>query len=270
MSRPTLVALGQYFKPFGIALLFIAACGTAASPQSSPPSAAARTPVTWLIFIDDLHLDFRNTGRLRDMLKTIVRELVQDGDQVAVASSGPSSLAVDATTDRERVALEIKKATGNALKYEDILQPYGSAEVLYRVSISVTRAQLFLTKASLAEPALKAMLYISNGSGFHAVPDPAQPAKVGRMRVPTRSEIAEQLAQLTATATQTGVRIFAIDHPRTTALDDPFAQPGDPGWEAHLFARQALLRSISGNTAGFAIIDGDFVAQLRRVADAIR
>ena len=252
------MTLGKQFSFLGVAfLLFCAVC------------TAAQAPVTWLIFVDDLHLEFRNTGRIRDRLRTIVKELVQDGDQVALAGSGPSSIALDATNDREQVALEIRKATGNALKYEDILQPYGSAEVLYRVSVSVTSAQSFLAKASNAESGLKAMLFISNGSSVDAVPDPAQPAKFGRLRVPTRSEIVEQLAQLTATATHAGVRIFAIDP--LVAVEDLLAPPVDPAaWQAHLFARQALLRSMSGNTAGFAIIDGDFVAQLRRVADAIR
>jgi hypothetical protein len=41
-------------------------------PQTSAPLVTAGN--LWLIFVDDLHLDFPNTGRLRDLLRTISRE----------------------------------------------------------------------------------------------------------------------------------------------------------------------------------------------------
>src|SRR5690349_16393166 len=50
----------------------------------------------FLILVDDLHMDFRNTGRIRDIFKKIRRELIHDGDMFAIVSTGPSSIAVDA------------------------------------------------------------------------------------------------------------------------------------------------------------------------------
>ena len=248
-----------------IALFFIPACGTAFA-QQPPPAAAATAPVTWMIFVDDLHLDFVSTGRLRDMLRTIMKELVLDGDQVAMASSGPSGVAIDPTTDRGVLTDAIKRVIGNGLKYEDILAAPTSAEVLYRASISVTTAQSLAANASRIAGA-KALLYLSNGSSYSIVPDPPQTSRtIGGRRVSNRAEIEDQVAKLTATAAESGLRIFAIE-PRALL---PAPVPGDPGWPVHLIAQQNSLRSISDKTGGFTSVDGTLTTQLRRVAEAMQ
>ena len=47
-------------------------------------STAALGLVTWLVFVDDLHLDFRNTGRLRALLRLVSSELIRNDDRFAV------------------------------------------------------------------------------------------------------------------------------------------------------------------------------------------
>ena len=248
-----------------IAVLCVAVFG-AAFAQSRPPDAPG-APVTWIIFVDDLHLDFRNTGRIRNMVKTIAAELIREEDQFAIVSSGPSSLAVDPTADRAVLSSSIRKITGNALKYEDMQTGYGPAEVRYRASIAVTTARSVLANAPRLS-GRKAMLYISNGSSFDALPDQTErPRSPAGPPAFTRSQIHEQLAELTTTATHSEVRIFAID---------PWAVFGDPlavtstGWETHRSATTTFLRSIADKTAGFAIVAGDFVTDLRRVSNAVR
>src|SRR3954464_9503378 len=81
----------------------------------------AQPAARWLILVDDLHLDFRNTGHLRVLLKTIAAELIRDGDQVAIYSTGPSSVSVAWTSDRSVVDSVVKKIAGNSLKVSDIL-----------------------------------------------------------------------------------------------------------------------------------------------------
>jgi hypothetical protein len=53
----------------------------------------------FLIFVDDLHMDFRNTGRIRDIFKKISKELIHEGDMFGIVSTGPSSIAIDMTYD---------------------------------------------------------------------------------------------------------------------------------------------------------------------------
>jgi hypothetical protein len=57
-------------------------------------------------------MDFRNTGRIRDLFKKISKELVHDGDMFAIVSTGPSSIAIDATYDRKRLDEAINKISG--------------------------------------------------------------------------------------------------------------------------------------------------------------
>ena len=42
----------------------------------------------FLILVDDLHMDFRNTGRIRDIFKKIRKKLIHDGDMFAIVSTG--------------------------------------------------------------------------------------------------------------------------------------------------------------------------------------
>src|SRR5512138_1017302 len=51
-------------------------------PPSRPTSDAAGR--IWLIFVDDLHLDFPNTGRIKDLFKKISNELVHEGDMFGI------------------------------------------------------------------------------------------------------------------------------------------------------------------------------------------
>ena len=229
---------------------------------NAPTRVTAQAPVTWLIFVDDLHLDFRNTGRIRDVIRTMTSELIQQGDRFAIASSGPSSLAVAATTDRDILAPTTRQATGNALKLEDILQtPDASAEVFYRASTAMAAARSMLASVR-PDAGPTAMLYVSNGYSFDLLPDPAPDARLIRGRTFNRAEVREQLQQLTSTATLNGVRIFVIDR-RTTFLGDP--APVGPLWAAHLTEMRRVLQGIAEVTGGFAIVDGELTAELKRV-----
>ena len=66
----------------------------------------------FLLFVDDLHLDFRNTGRIRDLFKKIAKNLIHDGDMFGIVSTGPSSLAIDMTYDKQ--AARRSRSSGSA------------------------------------------------------------------------------------------------------------------------------------------------------------
>lgn len=92
-----------------------------AAPVYPPTQVKADGGALWVIFIDDLHLDFRATGRLRDLFGTISQALIRDGDSFAVVSTGPSSLAIDATQDPKRLDEAKSRISGAGLKPSDIL-----------------------------------------------------------------------------------------------------------------------------------------------------
>src|SRR5437016_6579326 len=109
-----------------------------------PPS-RPKTDVSgriFLFFVDDLHLQFHNTGRVRDLFKKIAKELVHDGDMFGIVSSGPSSIAIDMTYDKNRLDEAISKIAGNELKPTDIINgpsaAEGTREVRYRAHVAVS------------------------------------------------------------------------------------------------------------------------------------
>jgi hypothetical protein len=71
MTRSTRVLLAL----LGLISLF----GTAVMHESRAHSLQA-APVAWMLFVDDMHLDFRNTGRLRTFARTVISELAEEGD----------------------------------------------------------------------------------------------------------------------------------------------------------------------------------------------
>jgi VWFA-related protein len=61
-----------------------------------PPTrpASSDSGRVFFIFVDDSHLDFRDTGRIRRLFKQIAEELVHQGDMFGIVSTGTSSRRV--------------------------------------------------------------------------------------------------------------------------------------------------------------------------------
>src|ERR1051325_6468860 len=135
----------------------------------------------FLFFVDDLHLQFHNTGRIRDLFKRISKELVHDGDMFAIVSSGPSSIAQDLTYDRSRLADAIKQIAGNELRPDEIIQgpsgAEGPSEVRYRAHVAFSTVNDALTQLEQVHNRRKAFVYVSDGYDFN----PFQDARLGLM-----------------------------------------------------------------------------------------
>jgi VWFA-related protein len=138
-------------------------------PPSRPTSDASGR--VFLIFVDDLHLDFRNTGRIRELFKKIAKELIHEGDMFGIVSTGPSSLAIDMTYDRKRLDQAIDKISGAGLSPKDILEtPDGSqgpAEVRYRAHVAFSTAYDIMGNLEQVHNRRKAFIYVSNGYDFN-------------------------------------------------------------------------------------------------------
>jgi hypothetical protein len=96
----------------GLALLgLIALFGSAVMHQPRAQSLQAAS-VAWMLFVDDMHLDFRNTGRLRTFARTVVNELAQERDLIAMWTSGPSAVFTDFTASGAPLP-QLKEIVGN-------------------------------------------------------------------------------------------------------------------------------------------------------------
>jgi VWFA-related protein len=148
------------------------------------PPARPKTDVSgriFLFFVDDLHLQFHNTGRVRDLFKRISKELVHDGDMFGIVSSGPSSIAVDMTYDKARLDEAIKKIAGSELKPTDIINgssgAEGPSEVRYRAHVAFSTVNDLLNNLESVHNRRKALVYVSDGYDFN----PFQDARLGLM-----------------------------------------------------------------------------------------
>jgi VWFA-related protein len=226
------------------AVVMLETVGTATQTRAVPQ---ARDPIgiAWLIFVDDLHVDFRNTGYLRTLLKSIATDLIRDRDVFAARSSGPSSVSIDLTSDKKRFEDIIPKASGSGLKANEIQAAplMGSGEREYRVNVSLAAASELI--ASVHAPnRRKALVYVSNGY---------------------TTDVSAQLSELTRAARRANVTIFAID---------PRGLPGSPLAGERSAGTQSSLRAIGEPTRGFALLDEknyeDGMTRIRRAVLTLR
>jgi len=137
-------------------------------PQRPTNDASGRI---FILFVDDLHLDFKNTARVRDLLKKIKANLIHPGDMFGIVSSGPSSIAIDLTYDTKRIDEALKKVMGGALKPTDVIQgpegQDGPSEVRYRAHVAFSTVADLLDNLSKVHNRRKALIYVSNGYDFN-------------------------------------------------------------------------------------------------------
>jgi VWFA-related protein len=135
----------------------------------------------FVFFVDDQHLSFHNTGRVRELFSKMAKELVHDGDLFGIVSSGPSSIQVQMTYDKTRLQDAIKKMTGNELTPDDIINgtsgPGGPSEIRYRARVAFSTVEETLNNLEQVHNRRKALVYVSDGYDFI----PFQAARLGLM-----------------------------------------------------------------------------------------
>ena len=177
LASMTVVTGGRVFNPM--------AAPVAAAPEGIIlPKRRAVSDVSgriFLFFVDDQHLQFGNTGRVRELFKKIAKELVHDGDLFGIVSSGPSSIAVDMTYDKTRIDEAIKKMTGNELKPTEIINgaggPGGPSEIRYRAHVAFSTMDEALRNLEAVHNRRKALVWVSDGYDFA----PFKEARYGTM-----------------------------------------------------------------------------------------
>src|SRR5688500_16804729 len=231
----------------------------------------------FLIIVDDLHLDFRNTGRIRDLFKRVSRTLVHEGDMFSIVSTGPSSLAIDPTYDRKVLDEAIKKITGNGLKPSDIIQGAegsdGPSEVRYRAHVAFSTAYDMLTQMEKINNRRKAVIWVSNGYDFNPFSesrlgeDPVFGGRFGQTREEGRqqqgpfngqqfadADLARELAEVTRTANRANATLYTID-PRGLVAGADLDEQLDPvEYGEYVRKSQDSLRVLAEETGGIAVV----------------
>jgi VWFA-related protein len=275
-----------------------------------PPS-RPRTDVSgriFLFFVDDLHLQFHNTGRVRDLFKRISKELVHEGDMFGIVSSGPSSIAVDMTYDKTRLDEAIKKMAGNELKPSDIIQgpsgAEGPSEVRYRAHVAFSTVNDLLNNLDSVHNRRKALIYVSDGYDFN----PFQDARLGLMdpnspfaqnefarnqnqanaqngdgsspqtdpfaqqqkqsETFADADLARELGELTRQANRSNVTMYTIDPRGLVGMGDIDEQVDPQQWAEYVRKSQDSLRVIAEETGGIAVVNQNDFSKALKRIDA--
>ncbi len=257
-------------------------------PPSKPTNDAAGR--IFIIFVDDLHLDFRNTGRIRDLFKKISKELIHEGDMFGIVSTGPSSIAIELTYDRKRLDEALNKISGGGLKPSDILDsPVGAdgpPEVKYRAHVAFDTAYDILKSLEQVHNRRKAFVYVSNGYDFNPFSDTRAKQDSERYARPNQdgsetgdinpflktgntfsfADLAAQLNELTRQANRANATIYTIDPRGLTGGPDLDEKIDMVEWQNHVTTTQNSLRVLAELTGGIAVVNqNDFVKALKRI-----
>ena len=256
----------------------------------------------FILFVDDLHLDFRDTSRIRDLFKRISKTLIHEGDLFGIVSTGTSSIAIDLTYDRTRIDEAIKKISGNALRPSEIINgpdnsSEGPVEVRYRAHVAFSTAGELLRNLEKVNNRRKAIVYVSNGYDFN----PYAAARSGLMgdspflsrqtgagsncsdgddqncsrrgnpnemqgQQFADADLAREEAELTRAANRANATIYTID-PRGLVAGADLDEQVDPvQWQTVLQKSQDSLRVLAENTGGIAVVNtNDFDKALKRI-----
>jgi VWFA-related protein len=259
----------------------------------------------FLFFVDDLHLQFHNTGRIRQLFTKISKELVHDGDMFGIVSSGPSSIAIDMTYDKMRLEEAIKKIAGNELSPTDIIQgPSGSqgpSEVRYRAHVAFSTVNDILQNLEQVHNRRKALVYVSDGYDFNpfqesrlGFTDPNSPFQQNEFARTQKqmqnsdgsdssqtdpltqqqkqneefadADLARELGELTRQANRANVTMYTIDPRGLVGMGDIDQQVDPQQWSEFVRKSQDSLRVIAEETGGLAVVNqNDFSKALKRI-----
>src|SRR5688572_12319988 len=260
-------------------------------PPAKPTNDAAGR--IFIIFVDDLHLDFRNTGRIRDLFKKVSKELIHDGDMFGIVSTGPSSLAVELTYDRKRLDTAINKISGAGLAPKEILdQPEGAqgvAEIRYRAHVAFSTAYDIMKNLEQVHNRRKAFIYVSNGYDFNPFQQTRQKQNAEQYARPSgdggdsgsdyqynpfmkqgnqfaEADLAMELSELTRAANRANATIYTIDPRGLVGGPDLDEKIDMVEYQEYVRSTQDTLRVLAELTGGIAVVNqNDFTKALKRI-----
>jgi VWFA-related protein len=257
-------------------------------PRNRPTNDTAGR--VFLLFIDDLHLGFRETPRTRDLLKKMLKSLIHDGDMFGIVTTGTSSISQQLTYDRQVLDSAISRITGNSLKPSEIIQggqgPNGPTELRHRAHVAFSTAYDLVRNLEKLQNRRKAVLYISSGYDFNPFEQGRVDELAKRMHVENsadlqsdpffrqqqsqqmlaESDLIRELAELTRAANRANATFYTIDPRGLVAGQDLDEEVPIKDWNEYIRETQNSLRVLAEETGGIAVVNqNDFDKALKRI-----
>ncbi|MGE3512194.1 MAG: VWA domain-containing protein [Vicinamibacterales bacterium] len=274
------------------------------APPPPPPEGIILPPVKrvndtsgriFLFFVDDLHMQFQSSGRVRELFKKIGRNLLHDGDLFGIVSSGPSSIAIDMTYDHKRLEDAIKKIAGDGLKPSEIINGAsgagGPTELRHRAHVAFSTMSEALRNLEKVNNRRKALVWVSEGYDFNPFQDSrlglrdpgspflqnqsaqfrnsvnnpdgtsANPANDPMASAQKQSEtfsdadLARELGDITRQANRANTTIYTIDPRGLIAGSDIDEQVDPTEWNRFVRKTQDSMRVLADETGGLAVVN---------------
>jgi VWFA-related protein len=273
------------------------------APPLAPPEGIILPPVrrvvdtsgrVFLFFVDDLHMQFQNSGRVRALFQKIEKNLIHEGDLFGIVSSGPSSIAQDMTYDRKRFDEAINKIAGSGLKPSEIINSAsgsgGPTELRYNAHVSFSTMQEALENLEKVHNRRKALVWVSEGYDFNpfqdsrlGLRDPSSPFLQNQSNVMQNtqtnddgtsqqsvdpinnqqkqsetfsdSDLAFELAEITRAANRANTTIYTIDPRGLIAGSDIDEQVDPTEWANYVRKSQDSMRVLAEETGGIAVVN---------------
>ena len=266
-------------------------------PVARPTNDAAGR--VFLLFVDDLHMDFQQTPRIREIFRKMLKNLIHDGDMWGMVSTGTSSISIDLTYDRALLDDAINRISGNGLKPTEIIKGQegadGPVELRYRAHVAFTTANQLMSNLEKLHNRRKAVLWVSSGYDFNPFEKSRLKEQLGPCDdsgsgdssgqsncvsdngrvdpnlVPQGSQFADaelvrDMAEVTRAANRANATLYTID-PRGLVAGSDIGENLDPvEWDRYVSKTVDSLRTIADLTGGFAVVNqNDFDKALKRI-----
>jgi VWFA-related protein len=256
----------------------------------------------FLIFLDDLHLQFRETPRTRELVKKMLRNLIHDGDMFGIVSTGHSSISEQLTYDRQVLESAIERMTGGGLTPKEIIEgqagSQGPTELRHRAHVAFSTAYELMKNLEKVQNRRKAVLYISSGYDFDpfvegrleeqarrlgiglggSSDDGSGGASLDDLRTDpfymnqrssqqlSAGDLIRELAELTRAANRANATIYTLDPRGLIAGPDIDLEVNMQDWLSFVRQSQDSLRVLSEETGGIAVVNqNDFDKALKRI-----
>jgi VWFA-related protein len=270
-------------------------------PRNRPTNDAAGR--VFVIFIDDLHLDFRSTPRTRELIKKMLKLLIHDGDMFGMVSSGESSISEQLTYDRQILESSVARITGGGLRPKEIIQgmqsSQGPTELRHRAHVAFSTAYDLMRNLEKLQNRRKAVIYISSGYDFNPFENSRLEEQARRMglgqgtddsgntsgqsladqlltdpfyrqqqssQMLAEGDLVRELAELTRAANRANATLYTIDPRGLVAGQDLDEEVPTQEWNAYVRDTQDSLRVLAEETGGIAVVNqNDFDKALKRI-----
>ena len=262
----------------------------------------------FVLFVDDLHLTAARTPKIRQIFEEIGDNLVHEGDLFGIISSGPSSLSIDMTYDRELLYAAGNRIMGDALSVRDQVMAMdtsrGPAEVLYRTHVAFKTARSVLRNLETVNDRRKVFIYLSEGYDFDpfpesrmysglfqqqrlassgrlnendynqlygSLPDPLTDPFERQLRQGQQFanlDLSFEVAELARAANRANTSFYTVDPRGLVAGPDLDVEVPIEEWNRHIWQTQGTLRMLSELTGGRAVVNRNDFDDALREIDA--